>query len=380
MANLGINHDLVSVTGARARLQTPALVLDLDAFERNLARMAMFCRDSGISLRPHAKTHKCAEIAKRQMAAGALGICCAKLGEAEVLATEGISAILLTSPVVTPRGIDRVVHLNGQIDDLMVVVDNPLIAETLATAVTAAGQTLTVLLDLDVGLHRTGMAVGDAARDLAWFIQDHAAFDFAGLQAYAGHVMHIEEFDQRREASLACLEGLRTMRDRLIGEGLTPRILTGGGTGTFNIDPDANVLTELQGGSYIFMDAQYNDVDYRQDVDAPFETSLFVATTVISANAKGIVTTDAGFKALASDADAPVIVDGAPEGARYFFFGDEQGGIAFADKQDTLSVGDQVLCVTPHCDPTVNLYDFYHCVRGDTVEAIWLVDARGRAQ
>ena len=158
--------------------------------------------------------------------------------------------------------------------------------------------------------------------------------------------------------------------------GLAPKLVSGGGTGTFDIDPDAQVLTELQVGSYVFMDRQYNDVWSSRP---PFETSLFVQTTVISANRTGLATTDAGFKAFATDAGAPVIASGAPSGASYFFFGDEQGGILYSEETSKLQPGDIVSCVVPHCDPTVNLYDRYHVVRGEMLAAIWPIEGRGRS-
>jgi D-serine deaminase-like pyridoxal phosphate-dependent protein len=166
---------------------------------------------------------------------------------------------------------------------------------------------------------------------------------------------------------------------RLRNEGVVLDILTGGGTGTFDIDPEANILTELQVGSYVFMDRQYNEVWEKPGGRPPFETSLFVQTAVISANREGLATTDAGFKAFATDAGPPCIVSGAPSGAGYFFFGDEQGGVVYSPAQQTLAPGDVITCAVPHCDPTVNLYDCYHLVRGDRLEAIWPIEARGRS-
>ncbi len=171
---------------------------------------------------------------------------------------------------------------------------------------------------------------------------------------------------------------LLALRDMLVKHGLAPKILSGGGTGTFDIDPDAQVLTELQVGSYVFMDRQYNDVWEKPGGAPPFATSLFVQTTVISANRAGLATTDAGLKSFATDADAPKLAVGAPEGASYFFFGDEQGGILYSG-EPKLMPGHVVACVVPHCDPTVNLYDCIHAVRGDTLEAIWRIDGRGRS-
>jgi len=373
-----LNQDLIGVPGVAAKLQTPALVIDLDACERNLAAMAAHAARAGVALRPHAKTHKSAEIARRQIAAGARGVCCAKLGEAEALAAAGIDAILVTSPVVTDPGIARVMALNARISDLMVVCDNPGVAARLDAAARESGRKLKVVVDIDPGMGRTGI---DAARAPALVAQVAQAqgLIWCGLQCYAGQVQHMESPNERRAASLEAMKMLGALRDTLAQAGHVPQIISGGGTGTFDIDPDAHVLTELQVGSYVFMDKQYNDVWEKPGERPPFETSLFVQTTVISANRDGLATTDAGYKSFATDAGPPLLASGAPPGATYFFFGDEQGGIVYPRDGGKLSVGDVVRCVVPHCDPTVNLYDRYHAVRGDALEAIWTVDARGRS-
>ncbi|NWH07559.1 MAG: DSD1 family PLP-dependent enzyme [Alphaproteobacteria bacterium] len=374
-----INAHLIGIPGGRARLNTPALILDLDALEANIEALAARAKTSGIALRPHAKTHKSAEIARRQVAAGALGVCCAKLAEAEALTDAGITNILITSPVVTEEALKRLARLNARTQGLMAVVDDARVLERMGEAIRAQGsKRLTLLMDLDIGLHRTGIAPGEAAYRLAAAIAAHPALDFKGLQAYAGHVMHIENEAARREKSKEGLAQLRAVRDELTRRNLAPEILSGGGTGTFDIDPAENVFTELQAGSYVFMDRQYNDVWTKDGKSPPFAPSLFIETSVISANTAGIVTTDAGLKCFATEAGSPQIIAGAPEGAAYFFFGDEQGGILFANPGETLAPGRVVTCLTPHCDPTVNLHDVYHVVRGDTLIAIWPVDARGR--
>ncbi len=373
-----LNEDLIGIPGGAAKLQTPALVIDLDIFERNVARMVAHAKHIGIGLRPHAKTHKSVEIARLQIAAGANGICCAKLGEAEALAAGGVPSILLTSPVVTDPGIARVMALNARMPELMITVDNPSVALRLDAAARAAGKPLKVLVDIDPGMSRTGIRAADAPALVAQ-IAAAEGLEYCGLQCYAGQAQHMESPNERRDASLGVLKTIGELRDTLAKAGHAPRIISGGGTGTFDIDPDAHVLTELQVGSYIFMDKQYNDVWEKPGERVPFEASLMVQTTVISANRAGLATTDAGFKSFATDAGPPLLVSGAPEGASYFFFGDEQGGIAYPRDGKALGVGDVVRCVVPHCDPTVNLYDRYHVVRGDTLEALWTIDARGRS-
>jgi len=376
MANL--NDPLIGVAGGRARLQTPALLIDMDAFERNVARMVAHAKKAGIGLRPHAKTNKCSEIARRQIASGANGICCAKLGEAEALAAAGIDSILLTSPVVTEGGIARVMALNARMRELIIVCDNAAVAARLDAAAQAGGKPLSVLVDVDPGMSRTGIRFADAPALVEQVVASRG-LSFAGLQCYAGQAQHMESPNERRSATLEVMSQLGALRDTLAKAGHKPKIVSGGGTGTFDIDPEAHVLTELQVGSYIFMDKQYNEVWEKPGERVPFETSLYVQTTVVSANRPGLATTDAGFKSFATDAGPPMLASGAPEGAAYFFFGDEQGGIAYPRDGAALKPGDVVTCVVPHCDPTVNLYDVYHCVRGDTLEAIWPIEARGRS-
>ena len=373
-----LNEDLIGIPGGAAKLATPALVVDLDSFERNVARMVAHARKAGIGLRPHAKTHKSATIAKAQIAAGANGICCAKLGEAEALAAAGIESILLTSPVVTTSGIARLMTLNAAMRELMVVCDNASVAGRLDAAAQAAGKRLKVLVDIDPGMGRTGIRAANAPALVAQ-VAASAGLEYCGLQCYAGNVQHMESPNERRAASLTAMKELGELRDTLAKSGLGPKIISGGGTGTFDIDPDAHVLTELQVGSYIFMDKQYNDVWEKPGDAVPFEVSLMVQTTVISANRAGLATTDAGFKSFATDAGPPLLRSGAPDGAAYFFFGDEQGGITYPKDAKQLVPGDVVRCIVPHCDPTVNLYDRYHAVREGTLEALWPIEARGRS-
>jgi D-serine deaminase-like pyridoxal phosphate-dependent protein len=340
--------------------------------------MAEHARKVGVSLRPHAKTHKSVEVAKLQIAAGALGVCAAKLGEAEALAAGGIESVLVTSPVVTHAGIARVIALNASMKELMVTCDNAAVAARLDAAAAASGKRLRVLVDIDPGLGRTGIKSANAPALVAQ-VARAKGLEYAGLQCYAGQVQHMESPNERREKSLAAMQDLAALRDTLAKEGLAPKIVSGGGTGTFDIDPDARVLTELQVGSYIFMDRQYNEVWEKPGDRPPFEIALTVQTTVVSANRTGLATTDAGYKAFATDAGPPAIASGAPDGATYFFFGDEQGGVVYSESAGKLKPTDVLTCVVPHCDPTVNLYDVYHAVRGDTLVALWPIEGRGRS-
>lgn len=375
----GVNAHLLGVPGGRWRLNTPSLIIDLDLLEDNIARMARLCARQAIALRPHAKTHKSIEIARRQLAAGAIGICCAKLGEAEVFAAGGIESILITSPVVSEEGCRRLAALNRLCPDLMVVTDCAANVELLSRAGAASGRPLKVVVDLDVGQHRTGIAPGDRAIALARTISAGSGLSLVGIQGYAGHLMHVGDRRERATGTRAVMDMLARMRAALEARRLACPVVTGGGTGTFDLDPGAGVLTDLQAGSYLFMDGQYEDVWAMAGQQVPFSTSLFVQTTVISANLPGSATTDAGLKSFATDAGLPRIVGGAPEGTRYLFRGDEQGGLEFSPG-NALGTGATVTCAVPHCDPTVNLYDHYHVVRGDTLIDIWPIDARGRSQ
>ncbi|MBV9884296.1 MAG: alanine racemase, partial [Sphingomonadaceae bacterium] len=255
-----LNAHLLHIPGGRRRLNTPALILDLDLLEANIAQMARLCAEKNIALRPHAKTHKSIEIAKRQLQAGAVGICCAKLGEAEVLAAGGIGSVLVTSPVVTAEGCRRLAALNKSCPDLMIVTDSAANVPDLAAAGAASGRPLKVLVDLDVGQHRTGIAPGDSALALAEAIAATPHLSLAGIQGYAGHLQHLHGRAERRSRTLAAMALLAETRAALEARGHGCAIVTGGGTGTFDLDPGAATLTDLQAGSYIFMDAQYAEV------------------------------------------------------------------------------------------------------------------------
>jgi 3-hydroxy-D-aspartate aldolase len=368
-----LHRHLIGQPGSRERLNTPALVLDLDALESNIAVMADWARGAGLALRPHAKTHKSAAIGTMQIAAGAVGLCCAKLGEAEALAAGGIGSILLTSPVVTAMGIERLVALNARIADLAVVADHP--DAVAALAVANGGKPIRVLVDIDPGIHRTGVASALAAVALARQIADASSLVYGGVQFYCGSQQHIATFADRRAAIVDRTAYLETVLAALVEAGLAPPVVTGGGTGSHRIDAELGVLTELQVGSYVFMDREYRDCDLGTD----FMAALMVDTRVISANTAGMVTVDAGLKALATEAGPPLILAGAAAGTSYRFTGDEHGALIAPAGVASPALGDRVTLMTPHCDPTVNLYDAYHGVRGDTLVDIWPVTARGRS-
>jgi D-serine deaminase-like pyridoxal phosphate-dependent protein len=378
VSDIDLHKHLIGQQGSRLALNTPVLVIDRDALQRNVEAMAAFARSNTLALRPHAKTHKSVDVAKLQLAAGAVGVCCAKLGEAEVLAEGGVQNVLITSPVVTPQAIARLVALNGKIDALRVVADNLDNVDALAAATKAAGRSLEVVVDVDPGIRRTGVPSPEAAVALAQRIVAAPSLRFAGVQYYCGAQQHIESFKDRRAAIVDRTDYLKTVLQALEVSGHAPEVVTGGGTGTHQIDAELGVLTELQTGSYVFMDKQYNDCDLDGQGRKPFETSLFVDAHVISANSSSMATIDAGFKALSTDGGLPVVTDGAPTGAMFVFMGDEHGALIAPDH--TFRIGDHISLAVPHCDPTVNLYEAYHVVRDGALIAIWPVSARGRSR
>ena len=372
-----LHRELAGKQGSRSALNTPVLVLDLDALDRNIAKMAERAASSGIAMRPHAKTHKSADIARRQLDAGAIGICCAKLGEAEALAADGITGLHLTSPVVPEPAIARLVILSETHPDISVVVDHPANVERLGEAMRSTSRALDVIIDIDPGFHRTGVADGDAAVQLARAIAAQPSLRYRGVQFYCGAQQHIADYAQRAEAIRERTAFLSAVIEQLASAGFPPAIVTGSGTGSHETDLELGVFTELQVGSYVFMDRQYAECDLTGPGLPSFEHSLFIDSTVVSVNTSGLVTVDAGFKAMATDGGLPTIADGAPPPTRFAFMGDEQGALIGANLPQ---LGGRVTLVVPHCDPTVNLYDSLHVVRQDTLVDIWPVTARGRSR
>lgn len=360
----------------RSDLATPALILDRAALDRNIRAMADFARTRGIALRPHAKTHKCAKIAQRQLAAGASGIACAKLGEAEALAAQGIGNLLITSPVVSEQAVARLIELNERIAGLAVAIDHPANAARLAAAV--ATKSLRVFIDIDPGFHRTGVTSAAAAVELAMRVGELAQLEYAGVQFYCGTDQHVASLAVRRAQIATKTAYLATVLSALAGAGFKAPIVSGGGTGSFAIDTALGVLTELQVGSYVFLDREYLDCEF--DTSAPvFEPALTIDTRVVSANTAGQVTVDAGLKAMSTEAGPPRVLQGADPASGFAFMGDEHGGLFTPAGADTPKLDQLITLLPPHCDPTVNLYDRYAVCDGATVVEFWPVTARGRS-
>ena len=372
--------DTLGTQGSRWRVPTPALVVDLDAFDRNVALMAERARAAGVALRPHAKSHKTSALARRQIAAGAVGVCCAKLGEAEALTAQGIGGILVTSPVVGPLAAERAARLALTAPDFALVVDHLDGVAELAEAAGRIGATITVLIDIDVGLGRTGASSPTQVVSIAGAIAAAPSLRLLGVQAYGGQWQHMKGAAARAAAVRDGMRTLRTCLASLRKVGVEPALITGGGTGTFAADTDENLYNERQVGSYALMDRDYRDA-LGDDPDGAFEQSLFVQAQVVSVNAADWVTLDAGLKALATDGPAPVPADrGRFAGCRYVFFGDEHGMLVRPSSGAAVARGERVELVVPHCDPTFDRYDIVHLVRGDALVDIVRVDGRGRAQ
>ena len=350
----------------KRELPTPALLLDLDKFEANLSRMAGHMMKAGKKLRPHAKAHKCVEIARRQIAAGAVGVCVATISEAELMAKAGISELLLTSPVADPLKIARIVQTGA-----MAVVDHVQQAAWYQEAAQAADRKVDLLVDLDVGDHRTGASSLEQALSIAEIVDRSSHLRLRGLQAYSVHGSHASGAEERVKVSAESYARAVAFRDAMARKGLSTEILTGGSTGTWNIDTQIPELTELQAGSYIFMDMAYR----RAGLD--FEHALTVLSTVVSANHASSVSLDGGTKAFATDrgyGPEPACL----RGLKYRWGGDEFGYLEIwiarrlhcIRKLRRPKIG-KIEMIPPHCDPTVNLYDRIYACRGERVEAAW---------
>ena len=365
-AELGMSLDQVD---------TPALLLDLDAFEHNLARLAGEAARLGVRLRPHAKSHKCPEIARRQVAAGAVGVCCQKVSEAEALVAGGAANVLVTNEIVAPAKIGRLAALAREAW-VGVCVDDAGNVEQLSDISSRLGVTLQVLVEINVGGNRCGVAPGEAALQLAQLVDGSPGLRFAGLQAYQGSAQHTREFARRREAADKAVKLVRQTMALLDRHGLSCELVSGAGTGTYPFEGASGVYNELQPGSYIFMDADYGrNLDAAGAPVSEFKHSLFVLATVMSHPVKERALVDAGAKAVSMDSGVPLVA--GRTGVEYVGVSDEQGTLSLHGDGCALEIGDRVRLIPGHCDPTVNLHDWIVGFRGDRVEALWAVTARG---
>jgi len=368
----------------RDDIPTPALLLDLDAFEWNVAKMAALLKARGRGFRPHGKTHKCPEVAKALSKAGASGSCAAKLSEAEVFAAHGIDGLLVTTAVIGKAKVDRAVRLAAKQPDTMFSVDH---AQNVRDLNDAAGAfksrpplRLNLAIDLLIG-GRTGIEPGEPALELARLIASLPHVRLAGLQAYDGGASHTIGFAERKARSLETMARAVETRRLLERSGLECQMVSGGSTGTYNMDSEIDGVTELQPGSFMFMDLDYNRIGGQDGpVYQDFRNALTVVTTVVSKR-PGVAIVDGGYKAFSTDRPfRPQAKEAALANVPFSWAGDEHGRLDLTGSQRDVTLGDRIEFIIPHCDPSVNLYDSIHCLRGDRVEAMWRVAARGMSQ
>lgn len=363
----------------RGDVPTPALLLDLDAFEDNIAKMASHLKARQKAFRPHGKTHKCPEVAKALLRAGAIGCCAARLSEAEVFAEAGIPGLLITTAVVGRDKIARAVALAAKSPDTIFVVDNRQNVRDINDAAAARGHGEPIKLAVDLFFGRTGVQPGQPAVELAQLIEKLPNVTFVGLQSYDGSAAHTTPFDARAARTTTTMGKAIETKVLLERSGIACPMVTAGSTGTYRVDSENPGITELQPGSFVFMDMEYgmiggpNGSEYRD-----FKNSLTVVTTVVS-RSPGIAIVDGGYKAFSTDrpfTPQPVGLDDVT----YHWAGDEHGRLDTSRSSRDFQVGDRIEFIPPHIDPTVNLYDHIYALRGDRVEAIWPVSARGKSQ
>lgn len=359
-------------------LDTPALCVDLDLLDSNINTMQTTLASNGIASRPHAKTHKSPIIAQKQLDTGSIGICAAKVSEAEVMFNNGISEILMTTTNVTPTKIRRAMNLRANNPGFIQATDSADNARLLSEAAESMGIVADVVVDVDPGGHRTGVTPGQPALALAQLIDQLPGLTLRGLLCYDGGSQHVQGFAARRDQTLERLVAATETYDLYNSSGLSTEIFSGGGTGTYNIDHNTRGLTDVQVGSYVFMDAQYIDIGSEDDdeVYGDFAPSLTILTTVLNDQYAGRCTTDAGAKACTINRPWPRVK--GEVGMAYTSGSDEFGTLRYEDNASrSYKVGDKLELIVSHCDPVVNLYSQMYAIRNDRVEALWPVAARG---
>lgn len=356
-------------------VDTPALIIDLDAFEHNLRKLPETLIGKPVRIRPHAKTHKSPVIALKQIELGAIGVCCQKVSEAEALVYGGVHNVLVSNEIIGAQKLERLAAL-AKLATIGVCVDDLANVRDIAAAASRVNAKLDVYVEIDVGTSRCGVAPGEAAVALAKEIAAHKQLRFAGLQAYHGAAQH-QRTDAIRKASIhAASQHAIATRQALLGAGLDCPMITGAGTGTYLLEAESQVYNEIQPGSYIFMDADYGR-NFAED-GAPvsmFRQSLFVWATVMSRPASDRAVVDAGLKALSVDSGMPLVAN--LRGVEYARASDEHGVLLIKDAATTIALGDKIRLTPGHCDPTVNMHDWYVGVRNGVVEQLWPISARG---
>jgi D-serine deaminase-like pyridoxal phosphate-dependent protein len=358
-----------------ADIETPALVIDLDAFERNIAKMAAFAKEAGVRVRPHAKTHKSTAIALRQIAHGACGQCVQKVGEAEALVRGGVTDVLVSNEVVGERKLRRLASL-AKDAKVALCFDSADQVDAASRVAQSFGVELGGLVEIEVGMERCGVKPGRDAAVLARRIADAPGLRFRGLQAYHGRAQHMATYQERAQAIAYAIDAVHETLRALEAEKLSCELIGGAGTGTFAIEAASGVYNELQVGSYVFMDTEYARIGGRDGGRyTEFEHSLFVLASVISVPAADRAIVDAGLKSYSAERGPPW-VHGLDD-VEVTGVSDEHGKLKVGANAKRLSVGEKVWLIPGHCDPTVNLHDWYVGVRNGRVEALWPISARG---
>jgi len=355
-------------------LDTPSMIVDLDLMEANIAKLMKKLLPTGVSIRPHSKTTKSATLAQKLVDAGAKGGCVAKLSEAEVMCEKGFTDLLITCEIVGPVKVQRLVELFKKHRSIRIVVDSEEGARAIDESLGASGvgEPIMTLIDLDVGLHRTGVQPGEPALKLARYVEECKHLKLIGVQGYEGHLQHVPSRDERETMCLQSMAILTETAEAFRKAGHNIQVVTTGGTGTAEFCVTVPGVTEVQPGSFLFM-----DTDYRNAVGTFYSNSLTILSTVISKQGPKIITIDAGLKSLTTDSG---LAECKTTGYTYGVLGDEHGSLSWGDDALELKVGDKVEMIPSHIDPTINLHDFYYAHRNGVIEEIWSVDARGKVQ
>ncbi|KAH7116889.1 hypothetical protein B0J11DRAFT_617990 [Dendryphion nanum] len=361
-------------------LDTPSMLVSLPLMESNITKLFSTLLPTGISIRPHLKTTKSVVLAQRLIAAGARGACVAKLSEAEVMTSLGFTDLLITCEIVGPAKVKRLVELFGRNPEVRIVVDSAAGAGAIQAEMVRSGVKgrIATLIDLDVGLHRTGVRAGEPARELARYVREECGgLKIIGVQGYEGHLQHLHGAEERKRLCLESMKVLVDTAEQLRNDGHQIDVVTTGGTGTAEFCVTVPGVTEVQPGSFLLM-----DTDYRNAIGRFYANSLTILSTVISKQGERIVTIDAGLKSLTTDSG---LAECKEEGFVYGVLGDEHGSLEWTEEGEgngvrKLEVGDRVEMVPSHIDPTINLHDVYYAHRDGIIEEIWKVDARGKVQ
>lgn len=379
-AGLEVGYDIPALPGMdEADIQTPCLILDLDALERNIRKMGDYARAHGMRHRAHGKMHKSVDVLKLQeRLGGAVGVCCQKVSEAEVFVRGGIRDVLVSNQVRDPAKIDRLARLPLRGSRIIVCVDDIANVAELSAGAQRHGTTLECFVEIDCGAGRCGVRTTEAVVQIAQAIDAAPGLKFTGIQGYQGAMQHMDSFDDRKAKLDAAIAQVREAVEALTAIGLTPELVSGGGTGSYYFESNSGVFNELQCGSYAFMDADYGrilDRDGTRIDQSEWENALFILTSVMSHAKPHLAVVDAGLKAQSVDSGLPVI-HGRTD-VKYIKCSDEHGVVE--DPDGVLAINDKLRLIPGHCDPTCNVHDWYVGVRGGKVEVVWPISARGKA-